>query len=153
MTEPVTTPAGTWVPECAEDELLVAFASVKRGFHASAVGLDPGGFPVLHHLAAKGQCRSGHLAEALGLDASTVSRHVRALVDDGLVQATRDPRDGRATVLSITDEGKVVLAEALRRHRNRLRVAVSGFTEQEKAELIRLLRKLAVTLTDQRETP
>ena len=66
---------------------------------------DPGAFPVLHHLAVRGPSRQGPLADALGLDASTVSRHVRSLVADGWVEVARDPDDGRATVLTITARG------------------------------------------------
>ena len=43
-----------------------------------------------------GDPSGGPLAEAIGLDASTVSRHVRALLEDGLVVAERDPADGHA---------------------------------------------------------
>ncbi len=142
----------SWVPECAEDELLVALVAVRRAMQASMAGADPGTFPVLHHLAATGPTRQGHLAEALGLDASTVSRHVRALVEDGLVQAERDPSDGRATVLSVAPAGERALVERLHRHREVLAVATSGFTAEERAELVRLLGKFADTLSQQRGT-
>jgi DNA-binding MarR family transcriptional regulator len=146
---PVTDP---WVPECAEDEILVAIAAVKRGFHASAVGVDPGAFPVLHHLAASGASRQTALAEALGLDASTVSRHVRALVEGGFVEASRDPDDGRATVLTITGPGMAFLMDRLRTHRETLRAATSDFTTSERADLVRLLNKLAAALGARKET-
>jgi DNA-binding MarR family transcriptional regulator len=145
---PVTDP---WVPECAEDELLVAIAAVKRGFQANAVGVDPGAFPVLHHLAASGPSRQAALAEALGLDASTVSRHVRALVDERLVEASRDPDDGRATVLVISGPGMAFLMDRLRTHRETLRAATSDFTPSERTELVRLLHKLAAALGAHKE--
>jgi DNA-binding MarR family transcriptional regulator len=141
-----------WAPECAEDELLVAFVAVKRGMQSQSMGADPGAFPVLHHLAARGPSRQGPLAEALGLDASTVSRHVRSLVADGLVDASRDPGDGRATVLSITEPGRQFLAERLRAHRATLQSATAGFTGQERADLVRLLHKLAAALGAAEET-
>ena len=124
----------------------MAIVALKRGFLANSVGMDPGAFPVLHHLASSGPSRQTVLAEALGLDASTVSRHVRALADGGLVEASRDPDDGRATLLSITDPGMRFLTDRLRAHRERLRVATSNFTEGERAELVRLVHKLAAAL-------
>ena len=146
---PVTDP---WVPECAEDEILVAIAAVKRGFQARAVGVDPGAFPVLHHLAASGASRQAALAEALGLDASTVSRHVRALVEEGLVETSRDPDDGRATVLTISGPGMTFLMDRLRTHRETLRAATSDFSTRERTDLVRLLRKLAAALGAHKET-
>lgn len=141
----------SWTPECMEDELTVALVSVKRGLQAGSTGMDPGGFPILHHLATVGPDRSGHIAEVLHLDASTVSRHARSLVEDGLVSAERDPSDGRATVLALTDAGRQALGDRLRRHRDVLRAATADLTEHERAELVRLLHKLASALADQRE--
>lgn len=141
-----------WTPECVEDDLLVAFVSVKRGFQAAAVGGDAGRFSVLHHLAATGPTRQGQLAEAIGLDASTVSRHVRALLDEGLVKASRDRDDGRATVLSICPAGHDFLTDHLTRSRHVLQAATASFSAAERAELIRLLRTLADSLIQLKET-
>jgi DNA-binding MarR family transcriptional regulator len=141
-----------WKPECAEDDLLVAFVAVKRGFQATAVAGDPGRFPVLHHLAAAGPTRQGHLAEAIGLDASTVSRHVRALLDEGLVEVSRDPQDGRASVLAISAAGRDFLTAHLTRSRQVLQAATASFSDAERAELVRLLRTLADSLIDLKET-
>ncbi|HEX6888150.1 MAG TPA: MarR family winged helix-turn-helix transcriptional regulator [Candidatus Nanopelagicales bacterium] len=142
-----------WSPECTEDELLVALVALKRAFAARTFGVDPGVFPVLHHLAVAGPSRLGSLAEAIGLDASTASRHVRALVADGLVDATRDPDDGRATVLCLTEAGRTRLAERLRASRSTLQAATRDFTAPERAELVRLIHKLAAELGDLEETP
>jgi DNA-binding MarR family transcriptional regulator len=142
-----------WAPECTEDALLVAMFAVKRAFQARAVGLDPGAFPVLHHLASAGPSRQGALAEALGLDASTVSRQVRTLVDEGLLSATRDPQDGRATVLAISQAGREQLVDRLRAHRASLQAATAAFTGQERDDLVRLLTKLADALTAPKEMP
>ena len=131
----------------------MAIAAVKRGFQASAVGVEPGVFPVLHHLAATGASRQAALAEALGLDASTVSRHVRALVEQGLVETSRDPDDGRATVLTISTAGMVALRGRIRTHRETLRSATSDFTPSERSDLVRLLKKLAAALGAPKENP
>ena len=139
-------PQRAWAPECTEDELLAAMFAVKRVFQAQSVWADPGSFPVLHHLAVAGPARQAQLADALGLDASTVSRHVRTLVDEGWVAATRDPEDGRASVLSVTEQGVASMAERLRSHRATLQAATTDFTDDERAELVRLLTKLAAAL-------
>ena len=139
-----------WRPECREDEVLVAFASAKRAFASGSSG-DPGVFPVLHVLASSGPSRQGALAEVLGLDASTISRHVRTLVRSGEATATRDPEDRRATVLTITPAGREHLVDRMRGHRVRLAAALESFTEQERAELVRLLTNLAAALSGSEE--
>ena len=142
-----------WAPECMEDELLLALFAVKRGMFARDRGFDPGAFPALHQLVASGPSRQGPLAEALGVDASTVSRQVRSLVDAGLVAASRDPHDGRATVLAATDAGRAYLVDHLRARRATLQAATAQFAPQERAELVRLLNKLAGALAAPKETP
>ncbi len=57
-------------------------------------------------------CHAKELARRTGLDPSTVSRSVAALVTHGLVERRPDPADGRASVLAVTDAGHVALAEA-----------------------------------------
>lgn len=141
----------TWRPECAEDELLVALFGLKRALQAKGAGVDPGLYPVLHRLAASGPMRQRALADRLGLDASTVSRHVRTLVSEDLVAVSRDPDDGRATVLAITPTGRERMAARLASHRSRLQDATSTFTPDERAELIRLLTMLAAALGDREE--
>ena len=140
-----------WAPQCTEDELLVAMVNVKRAFHARSIGVDPGAFPVLHHLAAHGPSRQTALAEALGLDASTVSRHVRVVAGDGFVDVVRDPDDGRATLLTLTRGGREHLEQRMRANRDELRAATATFEPAERAELVRLLHKLADAL-GQKET-
>jgi DNA-binding MarR family transcriptional regulator len=141
-----------WAPECTEDELLVALFAVKRGLVARSGSVDPGAFPVLHHLAAGGPSRQGALAESLGLDASTISRHVRTLAADGMVDSARDPEDGRAAVLSIAEPGRRFLADHLRSRRATLSEATAHFTPEERAELVRLLNKLAAGLGEPKES-
>ena len=83
----------------------------------SAVGQPEG--PAPEDLAAPRPARArgldavADLADFAGLDASTVSRHVRALEDDGLVARDTDPDDRRAASVRITDRGRAFVREAL----------------------------------------
>lgn len=137
----------SWRPECLEDELLVAFFQAKRAIHNAAGGADPGTFPVLHQLAAGGDQRQTQVAGALGLDASTISRHVRGLLRDGLIAASPDPEDRRATLLTLTDQGAASLQEALARRRADLQAGIADFSPAERDEFTRLLHKFAASLS------
>ncbi len=59
-----------------------------------------------HHLSVN------ELAERLGLDNSTTSRHVHGLVEKGLVLRQPDPKDRRYVTLGLTDQG-VALEEEI----------------------------------------
>lgn len=68
-------------------------------------GLERAAWGVLFRVHCDGPQRSSALAEALHSDPSTISRHVAALVERGLLERTADPADGRATLLAATAEG------------------------------------------------
>jgi len=57
-------------------------------------------------------CHAKELAHRAGLDQSTVSRSVAALVSHGLVDRVPDPADKRASILAVTPAGRQALAEA-----------------------------------------
>ena len=90
--------------------------------------------------------RHSDLAAAIGLDASTVSRHVSALGREGWVAREPDPGDGRASRLALTEAGEAVLEEAVSGRRYVLDEATRGWKATERSELARLLHRLAVDL-------
>lgn len=138
--------AAGWIPECPADELMIAFFRVKRGMQANSAGVDPGMFPVLHELAVHGAQRQGRIAQSVGLDASTTSRHVRTLLSAGMITAQRDATDGRATLLAIADPGVQYLREHMQAKRAALQAATESFTDSERNQLISLLSRFAEAL-------
>ncbi|MFG1797077.1 MarR family winged helix-turn-helix transcriptional regulator [Nocardia sp. NPDC049149] len=104
-------------------------------------GIDPAAFGALMRLCCDGPMRSGELAAVLHSDASTVSRQVAQLVAQHLVERQADPDDGRATVLVVTERGRMV-AERIRKRRNEnLTRVMSEWTPQSVADFAALLRQ------------
>jgi DNA-binding MarR family transcriptional regulator len=68
--------------------------------------LDQPSHQTLRHLLAWGPMRPTSLADVLNTGASHVSKIVRRLEDDGLVERTVDPTDRRATLVSLTPSGE-----------------------------------------------
>ncbi|WP_433262022.1 MarR family winged helix-turn-helix transcriptional regulator [Actinosynnema sp. CS-041913] len=87
-------------------------------------------------------CHAKELARRTGLDPSTVSRAVAALVAHGLVERRADPRDGRASVLAVTDAGHVALAEAQRWYDDLMDRALAHWTPAEVEALTSALGRL-----------
>ena len=63
--------------------------------------------------AETGAARMGDLAEQLMSLPSRVTRQIRRLEAAGLVRRNASPDDGRGVLASITDRGRVVVAEAI----------------------------------------
>lgn len=98
------------------------------------------------HLIAVGPLRAGDLAEHACLDPSTVSRHLRSLEADGHLERVPDPDDGRATLLLVTDSGRLLVTEVRRQRLAMLSEAVVDWSQNDVATLTRLTRRLAESL-------
>lgn len=82
------------------------------------------------------------LAESAGINASTTSEIVARLEDDGYLVRTIDENDKRATVLKLTEMGKVRAEEVRSEREGFLDEVFSKLTEEEKQTLSDILDKL-----------
>ena len=106
----------------------------------------PKTWPLLGRLSAVGSMRVADLADFAGLDASTVSRHVKALEDDGLVARDTDPDDRRAASVRITDRGRAFVKEALELRAQIIADATADWPQADRDQLADLMRRLADAL-------
>jgi DNA-binding MarR family transcriptional regulator len=83
------------------------------------------------------------LAEAIGVDQPRASRLVQQGVDRGWVRREADPDDARRTRIALTPEGARLFRGVRGERREALGRALAAFTDEESAELARLLTKLA----------
>lgn len=94
--------------------------------------------------------RSRDLADAEGVDPSTMSRRLASLVARDLITREPDAADRRASLVRLTPAG----ARAVQRERARrvtlITDALDGWDEGDRAELARLLSKLTDALEARR---
>jgi DNA-binding MarR family transcriptional regulator len=83
------------------------------------------------------------LAEAIGVDQPRASRLVQQGVDHGLVRREADPDDARRTRVALTEAGAAIASRFRDARRGSIEDALASFTVAERAELARLLTKLA----------
>jgi len=115
------------------------------------LALERSAYPLLNQiLALQGQDLVGgrltDVAAGLGVAVPTVSRQVRQLEELGLVVRTKDPIDGRAILLEVTEVG----VDALQRMRVEWRKTVAEILEswpQKDREILgELLERFALEL-------
>ena len=85
----------------------------------------------------------GEIADAIGVDQPRASRLVQQGVDLGVVRREADPDDARRTRVALTDAGSALVRGFRGDRREAVDRALSTFTAQERADLARLLNKLA----------
>jgi DNA-binding MarR family transcriptional regulator len=78
--------------------------------HMVTSGLSLARWKVLEILDGKGSIRQKALAQELGFAERSVTQAVESLASDGLVERMPDPADGRAKLVTLTDEGAAALA-------------------------------------------
>lgn len=81
----------------------------ERLMTMAGVRIDPSAYPVLRLLSQNEPSRLSELTKLLGVDMSTASRTVKRLELDGLVVKTLDERDGRASALRLSGDGRELL--------------------------------------------
>ena len=79
--------------------------------------------------------RLSEIADSVELDLSTISRQIRDLVAAGLSAKVPDPADGRAALLSLTEQGMAVLEAVSEARRQVLAEAIADWTDEERNAL------------------
>ncbi len=93
------------------------------------------------------------LAGAIGFDTSTIGSVIDRLESRGLVLRNTSPFDKRVRLLTLTDDGRALLAEvvpAMRRAQSRM---LEPLPEADRAEFMRMLRTLVVANNDSSRAP
>lgn len=120
------------------DALSVLYEGMNKAFRQRENGSE------LRLLAAIDQqegSRPSEIADALGVDRSLVTRQIRALEDDGRLEAEPDPRDGRAFVVRLSEAGRAQVTELTELGIRRYMKFVADWDPAEVRELTRLVWK------------
>ncbi len=129
---------------CLCTQLRRASRGVTRRYDdaLAAVGLGAAQFSLLRHVQRLGQPSISALAEAMGLDRSTLGRNLRVLEEQALLQLS-EARDLRAREVSLTDAGERRIAQALPLWEQVQQELNLQLGEGRRVELMQLLETLA----------
>ena len=140
MPRPVRTPIGLHLTRTAR--------SVSRAFDDALAQAD-GSVPVwlvLISLKSQQLRNQRELAEAVGIREATLTHHLNAMDEQGLITRRRDPANRRVHLVELTEAGEAAfqrLRGAATAFDQRLR---AGFSGDEVAELETLLSRLAANV-------
>jgi DNA-binding MarR family transcriptional regulator len=145
-------------PEAEKPPRSVGFLISQLGFFSSRgftealqpVGIDPREFLLLRFVAAsEGQSQQA-LAERLAVPPSRMVALVDHLEEAGFVERRADPEDRRVRGLYLTRKGRGALERAGKIAIDYETRLCAGINREEREQLIDLLQKLQVSLTDLR---
>ena len=100
---------------CTNFKLRQLARRVSQHYDAEVAkaGLKTTQYSLLSHVLRLGPVRPGDLAQAMTLDASTLTRNLKPMVDAGWLEMSAG-EDGRSRLVHITDTGRDKRAEAQR---------------------------------------
>jgi DNA-binding MarR family transcriptional regulator len=134
-----------------EQQLLRLFRRTQAIHVRTSSGdvlLERSSYGILCLILDDGPQRLGTIAQTFTLDPSTITRQVQAVVNLGLAKKSVDPSDRRATLLSLTDEGRVAIEEARTHRRETLGTLLHDWTDQERTDFGGLMRRFNETIED-----
>lgn len=138
-----------------EHEVGVLVRRIRRviGERSRAVheDLQPASYLMLTTIARDGPLRASALVGYFDIDKGAVSRQVSHLAALGLLSVTRDPEDGRATLLRATDEARSRLADVATHRRKALDERLGDWDDAALSEFVDYLGRYNVTIDRSRE--
>jgi DNA-binding MarR family transcriptional regulator len=119
-------------------DLLELVSVVLRGVSGNR-DLSLTAAATLGSLEGRGSQRLTALAAEQGVSQPSMTQLIQRLEQRGLVARTSDPADGRASVVSVTDQGRAALAARRARARHRVAGMLAGLPEDDVQALGRAL--------------
>ena len=109
-------------------------------------GLTESQFAVLEALYHLGPLSQGQLCGKILRSGSNVTTVVDNLERDKLVRRERDADDRRVQIVTISEQGRALIAQILPVHISRITLAMSALSRDEQRELGRLCKQLGTSL-------
>ncbi len=91
---------------------------------------------VLHTLSRRGPCRLSDLVRTEQIKQPALTSAVAKLERDGLVERRPDPRDGRASMLSLSADGQSIVSRRFADRADRLRALIDQLSPADRAQLL-----------------
>lgn len=118
-------------------------AERARGVHEDLQGAS---YLMLAYLSQSGAVRPSVMAENFQIDKGAITRQIQHLEELGLVARTPDPQDGRATLVSLTDDAVRRMADVSAHRRKHLDEQLSDWSSGDLEGFIRSLRRYSAAL-------
>lgn len=112
-------------------------------FRNMVAGLTQPQFAAMARLHANGPCSQNQLGRSIALDSASIVGVIDRLRAQNLIATEKDRQDRRRVTISLTPEGRALIAEAIARGRRANELTLAPLSSDERQVLIRILRKLA----------
>ncbi|MEZ5087302.1 MAG: MarR family winged helix-turn-helix transcriptional regulator [Tessaracoccus sp.] len=146
------------MPDAIESLVYEQMLLQRHAVHSTApygrqAHLDRSATVLLARLVAEGPMTVAQLAEAFGLDVSTVHRQLTAAIKHGLIEKIRDPEGGAAWLHRPSGEGRLRLGEELEARRTAFAAVTEDWNADDVRRFAELMRRFNEAVEAQRSQP
>lgn len=82
------------------------------------------------------------LAEELQITGASLSEHISALEQAGLVERDREQDDRRTVIVKLSEKGRNMFVKIMAHRKSGYNMVMSALTDEDKQDLLRLLTKI-----------
>jgi DNA-binding MarR family transcriptional regulator len=135
-------------------QFTVMLVQLYRDFiraYERETGLSPSRMWLLHALYRDGESTQTELQRHVGVEGPVITRIVKQMEADGYVTRRVAPQDNRCTLVALAPAGLKLLDEARQVKATFETRLLMGLSEDEKAELLRLLAHISSNLHSHQE--
>ena len=135
--------------DLVETEMAVLARALERLNRRSEIyrDLDRASYLIARTLESTGPVSINGLANALGLDATTVTRQVATMQEARLTLRRADPNDRRVSMISLSQHGRRLMRAVQDARKERIAMLLRDWTEDDRRDLGRLLARFNEELT------
>lgn len=110
--------------------------------HFKELGITLSQFGVLEALYHKGDLRVSEIVEKTLSTGGNMTVVINNLEKDGYITRYRDPEDGRAFIVSITNRGEEIISDVWPKHMDVIRDKFDLLETKDKEDLLYILKKM-----------
>ncbi|MGN6250913.1 MAG: MarR family winged helix-turn-helix transcriptional regulator [Marmoricola sp.] len=136
-----------WADIEVQAAVLTRNFELLRRRRSQQLEVDRAEYLLLRTLARLGAKSIGDLADALGLDASTLGRQVGALEGAGWAERVADPADGRRAIVEMTASGRAAMRRTSKERRRRTQALLADWDEDDLRMLATMFRRYNAEVT------
>lgn len=106
---------------------------------------------ILKYIFESGECTSSDLAAVFEVNKSAITAIINRMADKGLIQRTRDENDRRVIYLALTDDGKELHQNCMKKVRLLVESIITQFDEVEINTFLDTYEKLAKMINSKKK--
>ncbi len=144
-----TSSAEDLLPGNWNKSVLLALAVTGHVFRAafeSFIGMPISRMRLLGYMYSRGESSQADLQRYLEVDGATITRQVKQMEAEGLLQRRTDPKDNRFTLVALTADGRTTVEALIARGQEFERVAVASIDRDRLGAAAEVLAQMRCNL-------